>query len=429
MAYLTSIKLTYFCNAMQERTFSIHTLGCKLNFSESSDIARKLHEAGFSTSDQPEYILINSCAVTAAAEKKGRNLCSKLHREHPEAKIIVLGCYAALQSAQIRQWPGVVTTFGNPDKMSVIAYLLGDALPSTPPPFYSAYSSHDRTRSFLKIQDGCDYHCTYCTVCKARGESRSDTIDNVLKQINKIVAEGTQEINITGVNLGDFGRKNGSSFYQLVQAIDEQAFPARFRISSIEPNLLTEEIITRVAQSPCFMPHFHIPLQSGCNRILALMHRRYTRELFAEKIHSIKQQIPHACIALDVITGFPDESESDFQSSYNFLEALPISYLHVFTYSKRPGTVAATMKNQVPVQEKRARTAQLIALSQQKKQHFYAEHYNETRPVLWESDKKAEWMFGFTDNYIKVKSRYNATQCNLITPTLITPDNAVLEDE
>ncbi len=409
-----------------KNTFSIHTLGCKLNFSESSDIARQLTASGFTQNDSPAYIIINSCAVTATAEKKGRNLCAKLHREHPDAQIIIIGCYAALRANDIAQWPGVVATFGNEDKMNVVRFIRGEELPDAPT-FFSSHSTHDRTRSFLKIQDGCDYHCSYCTVWKARGVSRSDSIAHVLDEIHEIMDEGAKEINITGVNIGDFGRKNGSSFTELVNAIEHENFPVRFRISSIEPNLLTDEIIQIVADSSCFMPHFHIPLQSGCNKILEKMLRRYRRELFAEKVRKIKEKIPEACIALDVIAGFPGETGEDFNDTYQFINSLPISYLHVFTYSKRPGTPAAEMKEQVSPPEKKRRTLALIDLSQKKKQAFYQQHLGETRPTLWEAESKEGLMFGFTDNYLKVKRLYDPSLVNTITPFTITDENIVID--
>ena len=417
---------TFVAEMEQARTFAIHTLGCKLNFSESSDIARKLEEAGFVRSDTPQFIILNSCAVTAVAEKKARNLVAPLHREYPGAHIVVVGCYAALRPQEIQEWPGVVATFGNADKTSVVSYLLQAPLPQTPY-FFSAYSSHDRTRSFLKIQDGCDYHCTYCTVWKARGESRSDNIDHVLQQIEELNELNFKEINITGVNLGDFGRKEGSSFYQLLCAIEEQHFPIRFRISSIEPNLLTDEIIHLAAQSDLIMPHFHIPLQSANDRILGLMHRRYQRELFKEKVMKVKACIPHACIALDVITGFPSETEEEFEEGLSFIRSLPISYLHVFTYSRRPGTPAADMKEQVPPSVKKERTARLIRLSDEKKQAFYHQHIGETRPVLWECESKNGCMFGFTDNYIKLRAPYRAEWVNQVVPVSLSEEMLVFD--
>lgn len=403
------------------KSFAIHTLGCKLNFSESSDISRQLTEQGFVLSEQPDYLLVNTCAVTGAAEKKARNLVSKLHRQHPNAEIIIFGCYSELSPDITHQWEGVKAIFGSSDKMNIIPYLTQEVVPQ-PAHFFSSYSSHDRTRSFLKIQDGCDYHCTYCTVATARGESRSDHIDHVLQNIETIHKENIKEIILTGVNLGDFGRKNDSSFLQLLQAIEQQALIERIRISSIEPNLLTSEIIALAAQSERVMPHFHIPLQSGSDRILALMKRRYNRQLFASKIEEIKKYMPEACVAVDIIAGFPGETNEDFQETYDFLHALPISYLHVFTYSKRPGTPAAAMTDQVSPPLKKERTSQLLNLSDRKKEQFYKEHSGEQRPVLIESDIKNGWLYGFSDNYIKVKVPFNASLINTITPVPITKD-------
>ena len=405
----------------ETKTFDIHTLGCKLNFSESSEIARRLTEAGFVRSDSPAYLVVNSCAVTAVAEKKARNLVAHLHRECPEAKIVVVGCYAALRAQEILQWPGVVATFGNEEKMSVVPYLQGEALPEKPA-FFTSFSSNDRTRSFLKIQDGCDYHCTYCTVWKARGESRSDTIENVVAQIERICHLGIKEINLTGVNLGDFGRKSGTDFYQLLAAVERRGFDTRIRISSIEPNLLTDEIIALAAQSNVLMPHFHIPLQSPNDRILGLMRRRYQRDFFASKVLKVKEVMPHCCIALDVIAGFPTETEEEFAEGLSFLESLPISYLHVFTYSRRPGTIAADMEGQIPPQVKKERTNRLIALSEQKKAEFYRQHIGDVRPVLWEAEKKGGEMFGFTDNYIKIKIPYCKEKVNTIEDVEILPE-------
>ena len=404
------------------KTFSIHTLGCKLNFSESSEIARRLQESGFALSDQPDTIIVNSCAVTAVAEKKVRNLVAHLHRQSPNAQIVVVGCQAALRADEMMQWPGVTATFGNEDKMNILPFLQGKPLPEKPR-FYSAFSSNDRTRSFLKIQDGCDYHCTYCTVWKARGESRSDSVAGVLEQMERIVGLGIKEVNLTGVNLGDFGRKDGHSLYELLCAIEERQFPVRLRISSIEPNLLTDSIIDLAAHSSIIMPHFHIPLQSACNRVLGDMHRRYTRELYAEKVHLIKEKMPHACIAMDIIAGFPGETDAEFADGLKFLEELPISYCHVFTYSKRPGTPAAAMPQQVPPPVKRERTNQLLELSEQKKSLFYHQHIGEKRPVLIEAEKKGHLMFGFTDNYIKLQIPYDSSKENSIQTIEIQEDN------
>lgn len=398
---------------MNNHTFAIHTFGCKLNFSESSDMARRLRELGWQESDQPEAIVVNSCAVTHAAEKKVRNYVAHLHREHPDARIVVVGCYASLRAEEIRQWAGVEAVFGNRDKLNAVQWIAGQPIPETPV-FFSTYSSNDRTRSFLKIQDGCDYYCTYCTVAAARGESRSDSVEHVLQNIEKIHAEGLKEVNITGVNLGTFGKGTDENFYDLLRAIDRQHLVERVRISSIEPNLLTDEIIQLVSESDILMPHFHIPLQSGSDKILAAMKRRYKTELFASKIYKIKQLMPDACIAIDIIAGFPGETDTDFEDSFEFVKLLPLSYMHVFTYSRRPGTPAAAIKEQVPETVKRERTNRLLELSETKKRFFYHEHFGETRPVLWESEEADGKMFGFTDNYIKVSAPFCADWVNTI---------------
>lgn len=407
---------------MISKSFAVFTFGCKLNFSESSDMARQLRERGWKESSEPEAIIVNSCAVTHTAEKKVRNYVANLHRQHPEARIVVVGCYAALRHDLVAKWNGVSAVFGNRDKLNAVHFIVGESLDNTPA-FFATYSSHDRTRSFLKIQDGCDYHCTYCTVCDARGESRSDNIAHVLQNIEKIHAEGLREINITGVNLGTFGQGSEENLLGLLQAIDKQHLVDRVRISSIEPNLLTDEIIELVANSQILMPHFHIPLQCGCDKILALMHRRYKRDLFQHKISKIKELIPHACIAIDIISGFPSESDEDFEDSYAFVESLPLSYLHVFTYSRRPNTIANTMKGQVPEPVKRKRTNRLLALSEIKKRHFYQQHVGESRPVLWESENINNQMFGFTDNYIKVAAPYREDWINEIQKIKLEEEN------
>ncbi len=409
------------------KSFSIYTFGCKLNFSESSDMARRLREQGWQESDEPEAIIVNSCAVTHAAEKKVRNYVAHLHREYPNARIVVVGCYASLQAEVIRQWAGVEAVFGNRDKLHAVNHILGLPIPETPT-FFSTYSSNDRTRSFLKIQDGCDYYCTYCTVAAARGESRSDSVEHVLQNIEKIHAEGLKEVNITGVNLGTFGKGTDENFYDLLKAIDKQHLVERVRISSIEPNLLTDDIIELVAKSDILMPHFHIPLQSGCDKTLAMMKRRYKRALFQDKIMKIKQLMPDACIAIDIIAGFPGETEEDFRDSYDFVKSLPLSYLHVFTYSRRPGTPAAAMKEQVPEQVKHDRTNRLLELSETKKRFFYHEHVGETRPVLWESENVDGKIFGFTDNYIKVAAPFNPDRVNTIKPYFLTEKQLIVNN-
>jgi len=390
-------------------------------------MARRLRAQGWQESDEPEAIIVNSCAVTHAAEKKVRNYVAHLHREYPNARIVVVGCYASLQAEVIRQWAGVEAVFGNRDKLHAVNHIVGLPIPETPT-FFSTYSSNDRTRSFLKIQDGCDYYCTYCTVAAARGESRSDSVEHVLQNIEKIHEEGLKEVNITGVNLGTFGKGTDENFYDLLKAIDKQHLVERVRISSIEPNLLTDDIIELVAKSDILMPHFHIPLQSGCDKTLAMMKRRYKRALFQDKIMKIKQLIPDTCIAIDIIAGFPGETEEDFMDSYNFVKSLPLSYLHVFTYSRRPGTPAAAMKEQVPEQVKHDRTNRLLELSETKKRFFYHEHVGETRPVLWESENVDGKMFGFTDNYIKVAAPFNPDWVNTIKPYFLTEEQLIVNN-
>ena len=409
-----------------DRTFAIYTLGCKLNYSESSHISRKLTENGFSISYDPSYIILNSCAVTGAAEKKGRNMVSKLHRQHPNAKIIVIGCYSELDAEQVALWNGVYKTYGTENKINLVNHLIGESEPDTPE-FFSAFSAHSRTRSFLKIQDGCDYHCTYCTVAKARGSSRSDSVENAIQNIKEIHELGIKEVNLTGVNVGDFGHQTGETLLELLQQVDQLQLIERVRISSIEPNLLTPEIIKLVSTSNILMPHFHIPLQSGCDRILALMKRRYNTAMFANKVMFIKEFIPHACIAVDIITGFPGETDEDFMNTYHFIESLPISYLHVFTYSKRPNTPAAEFKDQVQETKKRERTNALLALSDQKKEAFYQEHFGTKRPVLIEEGVHQNILFGFTDNYIKVQLPFHKELPNTIMEVELTPDNCVTD--
>lgn len=409
-----------------EKTFAIYTLGCKLNYSESSDIARRLAESGFTQSENPAAIIVNSCAVTASAEKKVRNLVTRLHRENPASSIILIGCMSALKPDELLNWQGVAAVFGSSDKLRVISYLTQMKV-TEQNSFFSTYSSQDRTRSFLKIQDGCDYYCTYCTVARARGKSRSDTIGNVIDNIKMIARMGIKEINLTGVNIGDFGCETGGDFSQLIKAIEADAPNVRIRISSIEPNLLKDDIIETVSASKILMPHFHIPLQSGSDRILTAMGRRYNRQLFADKIKFIKQLIPDACVAIDLISGFPGESEEDFRASFDFIAALPVSYLHVFTYSKRAGTPAATFSNQVPEPVKRIRTNQYLSLSQSKLKEFYMQHINKVHPVLFESDKKLGYILGFTDNYIKIKMPYRQDWINQVVDIELTEDNLCFE--
>jgi len=410
------------------KTFQIHTLGCKLNYSESSHIARELQALGFENAPNPDYFILNTCTVTSVAEKKARSLVAQWHRNNPKTEIIIIGCFPARDKALVAQLPGVTKVFGSEDKMNIIPYLKSQI--SNPksqisiPPFFATYSSEDRTRSFLKIQDGCDYHCAYCAVARARGNSRSDTIENVLQNLEKIAQLDYKEVVLTGVNTGDFGRKNGETFEQLLKKIDKTKLIERVRISSIEPNLLTDEIISLFANSNILMPHFHIPLQSGSDAVLAAMKRRYKTELFADKVHQIKSAMPHACIAMDVISGFPAETEENFEETVLFLSRLPVSYLHVFSYSKRPNTPAAEMKPQVKDSVKKERTKILLQLSETRKTAFYNEHLHTTRKVLFEDDVKNGMIFGFTDNYIRVSAPFNQQFINQIIITPVIPAKA-----
>lgn len=407
------------------KKFAIHTLGCKLNFSESAAIAARLEANGWQQGENPEIIVLNTCAVTSSAEKKARNLASKLHRDNPLASIVVVGCYSALKPELLERWSGVIKVFGSANKMSCVDFILQqDVKPA--PDFFDAYSIHDRTRSFLKIQDGCNNHCTYCTVWIARGKSRSDTIENVLKNIKNISESGVHEVNLTGVNVGDFGKGTNENLLKLLKAIVKQKAIDRVRISSVEPDLLSEDIIKLVAKSDMLMPHFHIPLQSGCDRILSIMRRHYTAQEYADKVHLIKKLMPHACIACDVITGFPGETDEDFEETYHFLEELPISYMHVFTYSRRPRTHANIMEDQVPEEVKHERTERLLELSHAKKMAFYHQCEGQTRPVLVESEVVDDQLFGYTDNYIRVNFPNDANLVNTIHEVTIEQCRTVL---
>lgn len=407
------------------RNFQIHTLGCKLNFSESAAIAAKLVENGWNQGGIPEVIIINSCAVTSSAEKKTRNLASKLHRDNPLASLVVVGCYSALKPDLLERWSGVIKVFGSSNKMAVVDYLMQrDIRPS--PNYFDSYSIHDRTRSFLKIQDGCNNHCTYCTVWIARGKSRSDTIENVLNNIKKIHEAGVHEVNLTGVNVGDFGRGTDENLLKLLKAIVKQNLMERVRISSVEPDLLSDDIIKLVAKNPMLMPHFHIPLQSGCDRILGLMRRRYKAEDYAAKVKLIKKLMPDACVACDVITGFPGETDEDFEETYRFLESLPISYMHVFTYSRRPRTSANMMEDQVSDEVKSERTDRLLELSHAKKTAFYQQCEGQERPVLVEAELVEDHLCGFTDNYIRVSIPYDESLVNTIQKVTIEQCRTIL---
>lgn len=412
---------------MTPQTVAFNTLGCKLNFSETSTIGRQFAKAGYTEipfDQSADVYVINTCSVTDFADKKCRQIVRRALKTAPDAFVIVTGCYAQLKPGEIAEIPGVDLVMGAGEKFKILDYL--DDLKKLPGKgivhageiravnsFENAFSFGDRTRSFLKVQDGCSYKCTFCTIPQARGASRSNTVDSIIKNAQEIAALGAKEIILTGVNIGDFG--NGTEviegirpqkealFIDLIKELDEVEGIERFRISSIEPNLLTEEIITFVAKSKRFMPHFHIPLQSGNNRILKEMKRRYKRELFAERVSSIKAKMPHACIGVDVIVGFPGETEADFKDTYRFIQDLDVSYLHVFTYSERANTPAADMDGRVPMQERRARNQMLRILSEKKRAAFYSSFEGAQLEVLVEQSSKEGVRTGFTKNYIKVE--------------------------
>lgn len=414
---------------LQEKTIAFHTLGCKLNFAETSTLTRSLEKDGFKKvgfETGAEVYVINTCSVTENADKECRSIIRKALSFSPNAQVVVVGCYAQLKAEEIATIQGVDLVLGAKEKFRLAEYL--NILPYKKKPggraevyscdvndvslFESSYSFGERTRAFLKIQDGCNYNCTYCTIPLARGRSRSDQISHVVDQAWLLSELGVKEIVLTGVNIGDFGIHNprdGShmeTFFELIQKLDEVSGIERFRISSIEPNLLRDEIIEFVGASKRFMPHFHIPLQSGSDRILKLMKRRYLTPLYRERIERIKSIMPHCCIGADVITGFPGENENEFLATYNFLKEIDISYLHVFTYSERDDTEAIQLGEVVPKQERHLRNKMLRILSEKKRIAFYSRHLSSTRKVLFELTAAGEYSEGFTDNYIKVKTTH-----------------------
>lgn len=428
---------------------AFHTLGCKLNFSETSTIARLFEEQGYQKVDFKEpsdVYVINTCSVTANADKECKQIVKAALNVSPEAYVVIVGCYAQLKPEEISNIEGVDLVLGASEKFKLLNYL-NDLTKRSKAEIYSceieeanffvdSYSFGDRTRVFLKVQDGCDYNCSFCTIPLARGSSRSDTVINAVKNANDIAIQNVKEIVLTGVNLGDFGNNESKTsnrkeetFFDLVKELDKVEGIERFRISSIEPNLLKDEIIEYVAQSKRFVPHFHIPLQSGSNKMLKAMRRRYLRELYSERVAKIKALMPQCCIGVDVIVGFPGESDEDFLETYNFLNELNISYLHVFTYSERDNTDAINLKDAVPVAIRKKRNKMLRILSAKKIRHFYEQHLGDTRTVLFEGDNKEGFMHGFTDNYIKVKTPYNSdfiNQLKLVTLKELDADGSML---
>ena len=413
-------------------TIAAHTLGCKLNYAETSDILRRLAAEGHTIVewdsalagiDTADLFLINTCTVTAVAEKKCRNAIRQAHRHNPEARIVVVGCAAE----SLKDIPGVTLVLGNDRKHLLPQLLKGDL--SLPPvlPFPLQYSSGDRTRVFFKIQDGCDYFCTYCAIPYARGRSHSATIEETLCIARRIADSGAKEVVLTGVNTGTFGQQHGESFLDLLRGLDAIDSILRYRISSIEPNLLTDDIIDFVAHSRAFLPHFHIPLQAGSDHVLSLMRRRYDTALYSAKLQKIKAAMPDACIAADIMAGFNGESEEEFQKVLDYVDSLPISYLHVFTYSDRPGTAALRLGEKIPVSVRREHTARLLDLSERKHQAFIGCQLGKSRPILWESSNHNGQMEGWTDNYIRVGRPYDADRTNTVESVVLTPDNIVRE--
>ena len=417
----------------EAKTVAFHTLGCKLNFSETSSISRLMEKEGFEKKPfdgLADIYVINTCSVTENADKECRYLVRQIQRKSPESFVVITGCYAQLKPKEIAEIPGVDLVLGAAEKFNMALHIRelvkGDPAKicscdiDQVQDFHSGYSFNDRTRAFLKVQDGCDYSCSFCTIPLARGKSRSDSMQHVIESVHELAAKGIQEIVLTGVNLGDFGntdpesKRRTNDFFELAQALDQVKEMPRFRISSIEPNLLNNDIIELVANSDRFMPHFHVPLQSGSNKILALMRRRYQRELYADRVALIKTLMPHAAIGADVIVGFPGETDENFEETRQFLHSLDLSYLHVFTYSERENTRAIDMKPVVPMQVRHERNKILRNLSFQKLQFFTALHAGQTRKVLFERSRDKAMMEGYTDNYIKVAVPFQQQWVNQI---------------
>jgi threonylcarbamoyladenosine tRNA methylthiotransferase MtaB len=407
------------------KTVAFYTLGCKLNFSETSTITRLFEDGGYAKvdfDDRPDIYVINTCSVTDHADKKCRNLVRRAKSKNPDAFIAVVGCYAQLKPDEIANIPGVNVVLGANEKFNILDYL--DKQPSSGKAhienghikevktFTPSYSANDRTRTFLKIQDGCDYFCSFCTIPLARGRSRNQSIEETLKVAREVAESGVKEIVLTGVNIGDFGQGEEEDFFGLIKELENIEGIERFRISSIEPNLLSNEIIDFVAQSKRFVPHFHIPLQSGSDEMLKSMRRRYLTDLYRERIERIKEKMPDACIGVDVIVGFPGETEDEFMKTVDFIRSLDVSYLHVFTYSERANTTALRIEDVIPMQVRQERNKILTNISHKKKRAFYETQIGSERKVLWEGSENEGMMHGFTDNYVKVQKPFDETSVN-----------------
>jgi len=417
---------------------AFYTLGCKLNFSETSTISRSFQRENYkivSATQKADIYVINTCSVTQNADNKFKSVVRKMNRLNPNAFIVAIGCYAQLKPNELSDVKGVDLVLGANEKFNILDYI-GDLSKNKYPNIYScditsvdtyisSYSSNDRTRAFLKVQDGCDYKCTYCTIPLARGISRSDTLENIKNNVEIIASQGVKEIVLTGVNIGDYGKgeygnkKHENTFFDLIKELDKSENISRFRISSIEPNLLSKEIISFLAKSRLFVPHFHIPLQSGCNEILKSMKRRYNKDLFIDRINHINETIPNACIGVDVIVGFPGETDEYFIDTLNFLKELKISYLHVFTYSERNNTLASTMNFQVPKEVRTKRSMILRSLSDKKRRIFYESQIDLDKTVLYETENRRGYIYGYTENYLRVRTPWNPELTNKLKPVKI----------
>jgi len=411
---------------------AFYTLGCKLNFSETSSIAKSFNEQGFATvdfSDHADCYVINTCSVTDNADKKCRNIVRKALRNNPTGFVIVVGCYAQLKPEEIKSIEGVDLVLGAEEKFNALDHIgsldknesgiaLYDKIGKVKE-FFPSFSSGDRTRSFLKIQDGCDYFCAFCTIPLARGRSRSNTVKETIKTAKEVALTEAKEVVITGVNIGDFGKGTAETFYDLVKELDQIEGIDRFRISSIEPNLLSDEIIDYVSTSKRFVPHFHIPLQSGSDNLLVAMRRKYLSDLYRNRVGLIKKLMPDACIGVDVIIGFPGETDQEFQTTYDFLTELDVSYLHVFTYSERDNTTAVRLDDVVPMETRNKRSKMLRILSAKKKRKFYESQIGTEHTVLWEATDEDGFMTGFTENYVKVQSPFDSDKVNQTEKVLL----------
>lgn len=416
------------------RKVAFYTLGCKLNFAETSTIARSLESLDFTKvefNESPDLFIINTCSVTDHADRKCKKVVSEAKKINPKSIVIIIGCFAQLKPKEISEIPGVNLVLGANEKFRIPEILPEYLKQDTQAPriiaqeirydlpYHASYSINDRTRTFLKVQDGCDYPCSYCTIPLARGQSRSSSIEEVLAQSNEIANSGINEIVLTGVNIGDFGIQEGSrkeTFFDLVKKLDQESHIPRLRISSIEPNLFSTEMIEYIAQSKKFVPHFHIPLQSGSNAVLRLMKRRYQRELYAQRVELIKKRMPNACIGVDVIVGHPGETEDLFLETFHFLNELNISYLHVFPYSERPNTYAVDIQPKVQDRIKSERVKQLLSLSDKKKRAFYESQIGKIGQVLFEEKVENGKMSGFSENYIRVEKNYDPLLVNTLQP-------------